>query len=126
MPPWIWMPRLPTVRAASLAVHLGDGNGGRCVRRVFFERPSGVVHGGTGAFGFQIHVGALVLDGLKHSDGLAELFSGLGVFDGDDRECAACRRPVRRRDAAVAMSKARGRFVLEPISSAGVLLNSTT
>src|SRR5258706_8703634 len=63
------------------AVHLGDGDGGCCVRRVFFQRPAGVVHRGTGALGFQIHVRTLMLDGLEHSDGLAELFSSLGILD---------------------------------------------
>src|SRR5580692_4631455 len=28
-------------------IHLGDGNGGGRVRRVFFERPSSVIHSGT-------------------------------------------------------------------------------
>jgi len=64
-------------------VHFGDGDGGCGVGRIFFEGPAGIVDGGTGAFGFEIHVGTLMLDGLKHADGFAELFSRFGVFDGD-------------------------------------------
>src|SRR5580704_5541966 len=64
-------------------VHFGDGNGGRCVRGIFLERPSGIVHRRAGTLGFQIHVCALVLDGLKCTDGFAELFAGFGVFYGD-------------------------------------------
>src|ERR1700733_9930379 len=64
-------------------VHFSDRNGDGCVRRIFFEGPSGIVHRGTGAFGFQIHVRALVLHGLKRADGFAELFARFGVFDGD-------------------------------------------
>src|ERR1700691_6284528 len=64
-------------------VHFSDRNGDGCVRRIFFERPSGIVHRGTRAFGFQIHVRALVLHGLEGADGLAELFTRFGVFDGD-------------------------------------------
>ncbi len=93
-------------------IHLGDGNRGRRVRRVFFQRPPGVVHGGTRALRFQIHVRALVLHSLEHSDRFAELFAGLGIFDGDI-ECplhtadhfgsqrsggnVECSREVRRR-----------------------------
>src|SRR5580704_7689499 len=64
-------------------IHLGDGNGRDRIRRILFERPSGVVDSGAGTLGFEVHVGALVLDGLKHADGFAELFSSLGVFDGE-------------------------------------------
>src|ERR1700675_4065009 len=64
-------------------IHLGDGNGGGCVWCVFFERPSSVVDSRAGALCFEVHVGALVLHGLKHADGFAELFSSFGVFDGD-------------------------------------------
>src|SRR6202050_2801778 len=71
-------------RAASIAgVHLGDGNGGGCVRGFFFQRPPGIVHGRTRTLGFQIHIRALVLDGLKRSDGFAELFPSFGVFHGN-------------------------------------------
>ena len=104
-------------------IHFGDGNGLGCVRRIFFERPSGVVNGGAGALSFQIHVRALVLDGLEHADGLAELFAGLGVFDGESR--VRCMPPTNSADsAAVVMSRAPGRFDVVPSSSAEVLLNS--
>src|SRR5277367_350446 len=71
-------------RASRIAgVHFGDGDGGGRVGRVFFERPAGVIDSGTRTLGLEIHVRALVLDGLEHSDGFAELFSRLRVFDGD-------------------------------------------
>src|SRR5580698_2929567 len=70
-----------TRRVACL--HFSDRNRDACVRRVFFERPSCIVHRGTGAFGFQIHVRALVLHGLERADGHAKLFARFGVFDGD-------------------------------------------
>lgn len=64
-------------------VHFGDGDGGGSVGRILFEGPAGIVDGGTGAFRFEIHVGALVLHSLEHADGFAELFPSFGVFDGD-------------------------------------------
>ena len=63
------------------AVHFGDGNGDRRRRRIFFERPTGIVRRRTGALGFQVHLRALMLDGLKDSNGLPKLFSSLGIFD---------------------------------------------
>src|ERR1700691_6282112 len=50
---------------------------------MLLERPSGIIHRGTGAFGFQIHVRTLVLHGLKRANRFAELFARLSVFDGD-------------------------------------------
>ncbi len=45
-------------------------------------QPSGVPGGGRGHLGLYQHVGAVVLDRLKSADGLAELFTDLGVGDG--------------------------------------------
>src|ERR1700691_4648657 len=71
-------------RAAGIAgVHLGDGNGSRCIRGFFFQRPPGIVHGRTGTLGFQIHIRALVLHGLERADRFAELFPSLGVLHRD-------------------------------------------
>ena len=68
--------------AAGIAgIHLGNGNGSGRVGRVFSQRPSGIVDRRAGALGFQIHVRALMLHRLEHSDGFAELFPSLGVFD---------------------------------------------
>jgi len=64
-------------------IHFRDGNGGRCIRGIFFQCPPGVVHGGTGALCFQIHVRALVLHGLENSNWFAELFASLGIFHGE-------------------------------------------
>src|SRR6202047_113866 len=54
------------------AVHLGDGDGGRCIWGVFFQRPTGVIHRRSGTLGFQIHIRTLVLDSLKNSNGFPE------------------------------------------------------
>src|ERR1700735_4711 len=62
-------------------IHLGNGNGSRCIGSFFFQRPARVVHCGTGTLGFQIHIGALVLDCLKRTNRFAELFPSFGVFD---------------------------------------------
>src|SRR5580704_4259569 len=64
--------------ASSIAgIHLGNRNGSRCIRCFFFQRPAGVVHGGTGTLGLQIHIGALMLHCLKRSNRFAELFQSL-------------------------------------------------
>src|SRR5438105_8548462 len=65
-------------RAARVArVQLGDGHRRSGIGGVMLESPCGVVDGGTSAFRFEVHVGALVLHRLKNADGLSELFSGL-------------------------------------------------
>src|SRR5580704_3663351 len=71
-------------RAAGITgIHLGDRNGCRRIRRVFFQRPPCIVDSRTRTLGFQIHVRALVLHGLKRPDGFAKLFASLGIFDRD-------------------------------------------
>src|ERR1700678_1396978 len=64
-------------------VGLGNRNRDGYFRRIFFEGPGRIVSGGSGAFGFQIHVSAMMLHGLKHTNGFTELFSHLRVFDSD-------------------------------------------
>src|SRR5882724_4171002 len=63
------------------AVHLGDGYGNRRVRRIFLQRPTGVIHRRTGTLGFQVHIRTLMLDGLKYSNWFPKLFSSFGIFD---------------------------------------------
>ena len=71
-------------RAARVArVQLGDGHRRSGIGGVMLESPCGVVDGGTSAFRFEVHVGALVLHRLKNADGLSELFSGLRILDGE-------------------------------------------
>src|SRR5256884_5213688 len=71
-------------RAARVArVKLGDGNSSGGIRSVVLESPGRVVNRGTGALRFEVHVGALVLHGLKNANGFAELFARFRVFHGD-------------------------------------------
>ena len=64
-------------------VKLGDGNSSGGIRSVVLESPGRVVNRGTGALRFEVHVGALVLHGLKNANGFAELFARFRVFHGD-------------------------------------------
>src|SRR5712692_3742897 len=70
--------------AAGVArVQFGDGNSSGGVGSVLLESPCRVINCRTSTLRFEIHVGALVLHGLKHANGFAELFARLSIFDGD-------------------------------------------
>src|SRR5271155_2086689 len=64
-------------------IHFSNGDGGGDVGSVFFQSVTGIVNRGAGTFRFEIHIGALVLHGLEHADGFAELLARFCVFDGD-------------------------------------------
>lgn len=68
-------------------VKLGDGNSGSGVGSVLLKGPGRIINRGTRTLCFKVHVGALVLNGLKDADGFAELFPRFRIFDGDI-ECA--------------------------------------
>src|ERR1700674_4357449 len=64
-------------------IHFRDRDGGAHIWRIFFQRPAGVVDGRARAFRFKVHVCALMLHGLKYTNGFAELFASFGVLDGE-------------------------------------------
>src|ERR1700730_10885185 len=69
---------------ASIArVHFGDRDRNGSVVSIFFERPCGVISCRAGTFSFEIHVRALMLYGLEHSNRLAELLSHFCVVHGN-------------------------------------------